>query len=127
MDLLTARARAESLMTSRCVIFHRGEPLTDPETGEVTATDGDPIYDGICRVRPVSSRGGGQVDAGGAVLYTFDYLVSVPFAVTGITEGDRVSVTSSLDPDLIGVDIEVRRVNRGETISARRLDCAEVT
>jgi hypothetical protein len=46
--------------------------------------------------------------------------------VAGVQEGHRVTVTSSPDPALVGVVLEVHKVDRGENITARRLSCNEV-
>lgn len=99
--------------------------MTDPVTGEVTFPAGTAVYTGKCRVRP-AGREGQTAEAGGRELFTFDYLVSVPFSVAGVQEGHRVTVTSSPDPALVGVVLEVHKVDRGENITARRLSCNEV-
>lgn len=70
---------------------------------------------------------GGRAEAGGANLFTFDYLVSVPFSVTDLAEGQRVLLLTSPDPALVGVEVEVRKVDRGDNITARRLACTEVS
>jgi hypothetical protein len=115
-------------MSSACSIRAKSPGTSmDATTGAVTATPGAVIYSGACRVRPVTSRGGGITDAGGAELFTFDYLVSVPFSVTGVQEGHRLTVTASPDAALVGVEVEVQKVDRGEHITARRLSCSEVT
>jgi hypothetical protein len=98
LDLSTARQRAESLMSSICTIRSRATgSTTDPDTGEVTDTPGGVVYSGICRVRPAGPEAQ-HTDAGGAEMFQFDYLVSVPFAVTGVAEGHRLQVTASADP-----------------------------
>lgn len=120
------RLLAELLMTSVCVIRERGTGRTfDPNTGEDVATPGAVVYDGKCRVRP-AGRESHELQSGGAEVFTFDYVVSVPFSVSGVREGHRLTVTASPDPDLPGVELEVRKVDRGEHITARRLVCAEV-
>ena len=124
---LQGRRIAESLMTSTCTIREKsaGEPVTDPNSGAVTYPEGDVVYSGRCRVRP-EGRQAQTAEAGGAELFTFDYLVSVPFSVTGVIEGMPCKIDTSSDPDLIGVTVEVRKVDRGEHITARRLSCSEV-
>lgn len=113
-------------MSSACSIAPAGvEPVTDPETGEVTFPAGEAVYVGKCRVRPVAAVGG-DTDAGGAELARLDYLISVPFSVTGVKEGHRVTITASPDVSLVGAVVEVRRVDRGDHITARRLQCEEV-
>jgi hypothetical protein len=120
------RALAESLMTSACTIREKSPGLTtDPATGAVTPTLGAMVYTGPCRVRP-AGREAQTTQAGGAETFTFDYLITVPFAVTGVAEGHRLTVTASPDPALVGVEVEVQKVDRGEHITARRLSCNEV-
>jgi hypothetical protein len=123
---IRGRLRAESLMTSTCTIAPPGvDPITDPDTGAVTFPAGAAVYSGPCRVRP-AGREAATSNAGGAEVFVFDYLVSIPFAETDVTEGHRLTITDSLDPALIGVQLEVQKVDRGEHITARRLFCSEV-
>lgn len=125
--MATARAAAESLMTSTCSIAPPGvEPVTDPDTGEVTFPAGVAVYTGPCRVRPGGTRGS-TLEVGGAELFTFDYQVSIPFAEVGVLEGHEVVFTASADPALVGVVVEVQKVERGDHITARRLLCREVS
>jgi hypothetical protein len=127
MDLSAARSRAESLMSSACTIFTSGEPVMDPQTGQVT-TGQDVVWDGPCRIRPASGPGGNSTtrDVAGAETYTFDYLVSVPFSVGNVLEGHRLTITDSPDPALAGITLEIQHVDRGDALSARRLQCREV-
>lgn len=113
-------------MTSACTI--REKPTgrtTDPTTGEVTDTLGATVYTGACRVRPASAQAA-TAEAGGAEVFVFDYLISIPFAESDVAEGHRVTITASPDPALAGVEVEVQKVARGDTLSARRLLCNEV-
>lgn len=127
IDTATARARAESLMTSTCTVRAKSTgQTTDPDTGEVTDIPGAEHYAGMCRVRPAGTQGS-TVQAGGAELFTFDYVVSLPFSATDVVEGDRVTIDSSPDQALAGRTIEVQHVARGDAISARRLQCSEVS
>lgn len=124
--LPVARSFADSLMTSTCTIRTKPTGTTmDPVTGAVVATPGALVYSGPCRVRP-AGREAQTTQAGGAEMFAFDYLVSVPFSVTAVAEGQRLTVTSSPDPALVGVEVEVQKVDRGEHITARRLSCSEV-
>ena len=124
------RAQAESLMTSTCTIREKasGEPVTGPD-GEVTFPPGPVVYSGKCRVRPAGGQSG-TVDVGGAELFTFDYLVSLPFDADGsanVREGMPCRIDTSPDPALVGVEVEVSKVDRGDHITARRLFCSEVS
>jgi hypothetical protein len=127
LNMPMARAAAESLMGSTCVVHAKSdEQVTDPVTGRVTNTPGAVVYSGACRVRPMGTQAR-TTEAGGAEMFDFDYLVSVPFSATGIAEGMSVTVTASPDPTLVGVNLEIQKVDRGEHITARRLSCNEVT
>lgn len=114
-------------MSSTCRINAKGDGgnTTDPETGEVTTPAGTVIYEGKCRVRPAGTQSQ-DVESGGAELARFDYLVTVPFSVSGVLEGHRVTITGSPDLALVNKLVEVRKVDRGEHISARRLSCEQV-
>jgi hypothetical protein len=118
------RARAESLMTSTCTVFTPGAPITDPNTGEVTDSQ-TTVWFGPCRVRPAGRQSNPQT-IGGAEAFVFDYLVSLPFSATTVIEGHRLTVTASPDPALVGITVEIQKVDRGDNITARRLYCAEV-
>lgn len=121
------RAEAESLMTATCTIrdSETGEPTTDADTGKVTPAVGDVVYSGPCRVRPTGAEAT-TADAGAVEVFTFDYLVSVPFFVTAVMEGHRLTIDDSPDPALVDVELKIERVARGEHITARRLFCREV-
>jgi hypothetical protein len=120
------RRFAGRLYGSACVVTRgTGVPTTDPETGEVTNVPGDAVYSGPCRVRPAGTQGSTQT-AGGAEVFTFDYVISLPFSEADVMEGDRVTVAASPDMALVGLEVEVRKVDRGETVTARRLYCTDV-
>lgn len=119
-----ARSFAESLMTSTCSITRPGgEPVWDETTG--TYTDPTPIdvYSGPCRIRPAATQGR-TAEAGEATALLSTFRVQLPFAVTGVDVGHRVTVDSSPDPALTGRAMVVRFVpDMGDHITARRLIC----
>jgi hypothetical protein len=43
-----------------------------------------------------------------------------------VIEGHRLTVTFSPDLALVGITVEVQKVDRGDNITARRLACSEV-
>lgn len=127
IDLVTARARAESLMTSTCTI--RGASSgqeTDEDSGEVTDTPGAVVYSGPCRIRPMTSRGAGTTDAGGSELFAYDFVLDLPFSATGIKARQRVTIDTSPDPDTVGLAIEVQRPYPGDQVIRRKILCTEV-
>lgn len=120
-----ARSFAESLMSSACTVFTAGEEVTDPITGEVTRTN-ETVWFGPCRVRP-ADRQGADVSVGGAELRSYDFQVSIPFAVSTVLNSHRLTITESPDASLVGRTLEVQDVHAGDHITARRLLCVEVT
>lgn len=124
LDMGTARSRAESLMDSTIQFFTPGAPVTDPSTGEVT-TGQSVVWSGRCRIR-TAGYVAREVEAGGAEVFTYDYLVSIPWSVTQVLEHHRGTVTSCPDLALAGVTVEVQKVARGSTLSARRMACTVV-
>jgi hypothetical protein len=120
------RERVESLFTSTATVFTTGAPVTDPNTGQVSRT-ATTIWSGPCRVRPAQTGLTALSEAlGGTELFRFDYRVSIPFDVDTVFEGMRVTITGSPDPGLLGLTMEIHRVDRGDNITARRLICQRV-
>lgn len=119
------RAEAEALMTSSCTIRERSTETTTDENGETVDVPGAVVYSGPCRIRPADSSSS-SLTFGGGEVFTFDYLVTVPFAQAGVSEGQRVEIDSSPDASLVDAEWEIRKVARGDHITARRLACVEV-
>lgn len=120
------RVMTRSMMTSTCTAFTNGAPVTDPVTGAVTRSS-TVLWSGPCRVRPAVTGLTALSEAiGDAETFRFDYRVSIPFEVDVVFEGHRVTITSSPDPALVGTTMEVHRVDRGDSITARRLICQRI-
>lgn len=64
---------------------------------------------------------------GGDEAFVFDYVVSVPFSVSTLVEGMTCRIDSSPDMALVGLELEIEQVARGDHITARRLACKEVS
>ena len=111
-------------MRSEITFFTTGDSVTDPSTGEVVQPK-TTVWFGPCRVRPNDAQAS-PVEVGGAELFAYDYLVTIPFEVDEVVEHLRGTVTSSPDPALVGITVEVQKVARGDDISGRRLLCTEV-
>jgi hypothetical protein len=126
LDMVFARSAAESLMTSTCTISRPGgESVTDPTTGAVTFPDAV-VWSGPCRVRQ-PGMWGRTSEAGGEQISPTTFRITIPFAVVNVQRGDRVTITASDDPMLVGRSFEVRFTpDMGAHITARRLLCEEV-
>lgn len=121
------RAEAEARMTSTCTIRARSTgSTTDQDSGMANDVPGAVAYSGKCRVRPATLQAQAR-QMGGAETFVSDVLVSVPLAATGIRKGMTVTVDSSPDPDLAGLRAEIQDVGRGDSLTARRMWCLEVS
>lgn len=88
------RAQAESLMVDECTITRPGEPVTDPDTGVVTAGD-VVVYSGRCKVQSKDSSVA-TPDAGGASFVVVSRQVHIPANAADVQDDDVVTVTASL-------------------------------
>jgi hypothetical protein len=118
------RAAAEELMTDACRIERTG-PVQTSEDGQ----DTKPVtllYEGKCRVKPAGTAA--VMPSPTAPAQTWQYKLSIPYAAgAGIHANDRVTITASDDPTLVGVRLQVRNADRGTHITARRFWCTEVS
>lgn len=97
-DLLRAlpvfRSEAESLMVDTCTITRPGEPVTDPETGNVTNGTVQ-VYAGRCKVQSKDSATA-TPDAAGATFTVVSRQVHIPANAADVKDGDVVTITASL-------------------------------
>lgn len=120
------RGAAERAMADTCVIRRpSGSGTTNPVTGVPSQTY-TTLYTGSCRMQQ-SSPGGQRVDVGEDSVLLQPFVLSVPIAVTGIRPGDQATVTTSLDPDLVGRVFLVKAVTHKTNATARRLGVEERT
>lgn len=88
------RAQAESLMVDECTITRPGDPVTDPDSGVVTAGD-VVIYSGRCKVQSKDSSVA-TPDAGGASFVVVSRQVHIPANAADVHDDDVVTITASL-------------------------------
>lgn len=101
---LRGREAAESLMLDACTITRPGDPVTDPDTGEVTNTStriyptpeqiaaGNP---GKCKVQSKDSAVANP-EAGEATFTVVSRQVHIPANSVDVQDGDVVTITASL-------------------------------
>jgi|SRR6185369_13042921 len=124
---MTQRGRwaAEKLMIDTCLIEHPTGHSTNATTGVVTETF-SLLYNGPCKVNHVSAPS--PQDVAEASLAVLNPTVNVPMSVVGVVEGDRVTIVlCRLDPELTGRVFRVRGPIHNTYLTARRLQCVEVT
>ena len=118
--LLAGRREAESLMVDTCTISRPGEPVTDPDTGNVTDSM-TTIYTGICKVASKDSSVASP-DVAGASFTVVSRQVHVPAGVADIQDGDVVTVTASLlNPFGVGKQYRVEGFEPDSFETAARL------
>jgi uncharacterized protein YwlG (UPF0340 family) len=129
MSIGTAIARgrtaAEALMVDTCVIKRRTGQTTG--AGGVITPTFTTLYTGKCRVQvKTAARQGG--DIGQAYVVVEEREVQLPMTVTGLREGDQITITAAaLDPDLVGRAYVVHDVVAKTQLTSRRATVLEVT
>lgn len=130
--LLRGRAAAEALMTAR-VRVHRGtgRKSTDPRTGVVTE-ETTVVYGGgpdgdIAKIQTGTGGPRGRTDTAGHFAIVEGPRVDLPVR-SRCGPGDVVEVLASrMDPDLVGLRLELRELDRGEYRTADRWSAELVT
>lgn len=119
-----ARAAQEKVFLDTCTVTRAtGEPVFDPDTGQVI-TPTVTVYTGRCRVLPADS-GADEVQAGETLVGTPDVTVRFPVD-TDVRRDDVVTITgSTYDPGMVDKSYTVRKaVNDGRQF-ARHVVCEE--
>jgi len=118
--LLQGRREAETLMVDTCTISRPGEPVTDPDTGNVTDSM-TTVYTGKCKVASKDSSVASP-DVAGASFTVVSRQVHVPAGVADIQDGDVVTVTASLlNPFGVGKQYRVEGFEPDSFETAARL------
>lgn len=123
--LAAIQAEAESLLVDVCNLQRKSGTTTDP-TSDMVSDVWTSYRTGIaCRVRAASLQPRESV-AGAQYVTAVSAVVSVSMSIDDVRIDDRVMVTESRDPSLIGVPLYVRGVPRGSQLTLRRLSVSEV-
>lgn len=123
--LTQGRRLAESLMVDTCHVRRQTGEQVDPDTGAVTPTYSD-VYRGMCRIQRRSHSVESQ-QAGEQLLQVVEPELQVPTSVTDVRDGDEVSLTESLDPELVGPVWRVAGPARETHNTMRRFELRGVT
>lgn len=119
------RAHATEMMEDEVRITRPGpaETVYDPITREVTTINGVLIYEGIARVWEV--RAGSKQTIGDRVLRVTQTYVSIPWNAAIPEPLDRIKITASVDPRLVGRTQRVQSVTRGGGLRVSRVMLVE--
>jgi hypothetical protein len=124
--VLRGRFAAEALMVDACTITRGGAPVTDPNTGDVTAT-ATTVYTGKCKVQS-SNSSTASPDAGGHTFVVVSRQVHIPANAADVVDGDVVTVTASLlNAFTVGKQYRVEGFTPDSFDTAARLPVKEMT
>lgn len=123
--LARAQAAAERRMFDACTIRRITGAVADPDTGRETPTY-TVLYTGKCRIQQATAQAQRE-DVGEDHQLLLRLEVQLPTSVTGLQVGDQVTVTSSLDADLVGRTFRAHDLAHKTEVSARRVQCLERT
>ncbi len=125
--LARGRAAALAMMVDTCSIRRRTGETTDDNTGVITPTYDDPLYEGPCRVQQTGTQASAQ-QPGEAYVLMLRLEVQLPMTVVGLEVGDEIEITASAhDPDLVGRTFLVRDLAHATHKTARRVQVTEQT
>lgn len=117
-----ARKRSVRYMnTDTCVITRptpNGEVSYDPSSRLVSNITDRTIYTGQCRLWAIP--GGPPTDFQGQYVNVSQLNLTLPWTSPETKVRDRVLITASVDPDLIGRALIVLSLNRGGALSPSR-------
>jgi hypothetical protein len=120
------QAAAEALMQDACTVEHPTGESTGPG-GVVTTTYAAAYYTGRCKVQ-IKAETGSDKEVGEALRIVSRRVVSLPMSVTGVLEGDRITITASvLDASLVGKVYTARDVEAKTFQTARRVTVLEIS
>ena len=123
--VLAGRREAEALMLDSCDVMRPGEPVTDPETGNVTPGETF-VYSGPCKVQQTISQASNP-EAGGHQFTVQDSRVDFPVSAGPLQVNDVVRLTASLlDPQLVGRPFRVDELFHKSFATAQRTRVSEV-
>lgn len=126
--VLRGRRKAESLMVDACTIRPVTGETTDPETGVVTETYGDPVYTGSCKIQNQRLRYP-ETPSGGEHQFT-TAVTEIHLPVTSdaadVTVDHVVEITASFNPSNVGREFRVQTPDKKTFQTAIRLIVEEV-
>lgn len=129
VDLDMARAAAEALMRSACVITRAtGEKTWNETSGTYTPAAPEVIYTGRCKVQE-NVRTVQEVTVGERERAISPLELHLPIEGSGaVRRGDDVAITENPDdPALVGCDFIVQAFTSATTKTARRLPIQAVS
>lgn len=118
--LAAARTVLESTFTDVCTIDRPATAWDEEDQQSVTTYT--PLHTGVpCRVPDNTSQG--RVIVTGETITPVNPLVKVPTTITGVEPDDRVTITASADPELVGAVMWVTNPKARTLATSRTMEC----
>jgi hypothetical protein len=112
-------------MLDTCTITRPGEPVTDPDTGDVT-NSAETVYAGKCKVQSKDSATSSP-EAGEHTFTVVSRQVHIPANAADVRDGDVVTITTSrLNAFTVGKQYRVSGFTPDTFDTAARLPVKEV-
>lgn len=102
-----------------CVIAEPPPETFNTSSGTYTPTPGAEVYAGPCRAH---DEGGADTDTGATEVVVRKVMVAVPWDVEPKVN-QRLTLTTSKDPALIGVEMTIVGVEADSWVVVRHLEC----
>jgi hypothetical protein len=126
--LAAGRLAHQQLMVDACTITRLAAPTLNRTTSVLTPGAGTSLYSGACRVKP--QRVPRNEQAGERLEVVARYELALPFSALpagALQVGDRVTITASGDPRLIGQRMAVMAIDFSSTATAWRITIEDTT
>lgn len=120
VTLAEARAVLDASLTDRCRV-DRPADTWDEDTQQTTTTY-TPVAASIpCRLLGSTSQG--RVIVTGETVTPVAPLLRTPATLTGVRPDDRVTITTSADPELVDVELWVTNPQARTLATSRTMEC----
>lgn len=118
--LVQARAILDASLTDRCKVDRSAD--TWDEGAQQTITTYTPVATDIpCRLLGSTSQG--RVVVTSETVTPVAPLLRAPVTLTGVLPDDRVTITTSADPELVGAEMWVTNPQARTLATSRTLEC----
>ena len=113
-------------MEDICRIFRITTKATLQPNGTMGSDSESEIYNGIGSISVITARRDRFDEFAGGLIFTVQYRLTVPWTVTGVRVTDRVTMTTTRDPDFTSREFEVRDIHRDSDTGQRRITVHDI-
>ena len=120
------RFHERAVLLDECTITRLGEPSFNPSTGLYTTPETS-VFTGACHMSPFTGARTLDEEFGGEIVVTRNYSLKLPWTASTVRREDKVVITSSADPGLVGRVFRVDQVDAETHQMSRRIICEAIT